>query len=303
MQGALRTEAAPPLQAYRPGVPHERGTRVDADQQCRGLPDVLPAVDLHPEPVIHQQIPEKLLALQRRLVGTAEIPLAGPLGDPAAHTAVLPVAFVFHRGARLFGLILCLLAHPSGPVISNTHGGPSTPTGSSRPERPCTELVAVPSAQPGRRQVLRLCFLIASTSCDLSIADRPEISSLRAMSSRCFLLALASTPSADGIGLCRPPRSARASEGPLFLGQPAIADLFEAALERCIGDAMGALLTAVLIGGGVMRLGERPLRLGVRRCTVPGNSSDFGVPPFVVFGIGDLSTRTVAAGQPKGGIG
>ncbi|BAX91841.1 hypothetical protein MSG_01687 [Mycobacterium shigaense] len=55
-------------------------------------------------------------------------------------------------------------------------------------------------------RTLRLCFLIASTSSDLVIVERPCTSRRRAMSSRCFLLALASTPSAEGAVFRRPPR-------------------------------------------------------------------------------------------------
>ena len=80
------------------------------------------------------------------------------------------------------------------------------------------------------------------------------------MSSKCLLLAFASTPSADGIGLCKPPRSARASEGPLFfLAFPAIADFLETVLQRRVGDAMRSLLAAVLFGGCVIRFGKRTL--------------------------------------------
>jgi hypothetical protein len=67
-----------------------------------------------------------------------------------------------------------------------------------------------------RPRARRLCFLIASTSSDLVIVERPGTSSRRATSSKCFLLALASTPSADGPVLLGPPPSARLSEGPRF---------------------------------------------------------------------------------------
>ena len=55
---------------------------------------------------------------------------------------------------------------------------------------------------------------IASTNSDLFIVDRPAMSRRRAKSSRCFLLALASTPSADCPVGRSPPLSARSSDGP-----------------------------------------------------------------------------------------
>src|SRR3954467_6087405 len=61
----------------------------------------------------------------------------------------------------------------------------------------------------------RLAFLIASTSSSLVIDDRPLISSRLATSSRCFLLAFASTPSALLPLAFGPPLRARESDGPL----------------------------------------------------------------------------------------
>ena len=63
----------------------------------------------------------------------------------------------------------------------------------------------------------RFCFLMASTSSDLFIVDLPCTSRRRATSSRCFLLALASTPSAERPVLFGPPPLARSSEGPFFV--------------------------------------------------------------------------------------
>ena len=49
----------------------------------------------------------------------------------------------------------------------------------------------------GSRRARRLAFLIAATNSSLFIVERPEMSSRRATSIKCFLDALASTPSAD----------------------------------------------------------------------------------------------------------
>jgi hypothetical protein len=54
-----------------------------------------------------------------------------------------------------------------------------------------------------------LAFLIADTSSPLLIVERPEISSRRATSTRCFFDALASTPSADLPFAFGPPLRAR----------------------------------------------------------------------------------------------
>ena len=94
---------------------------MDADQQGRRFTDVFPAVDFHPEPIIHQQIPEELLLLHRLLVLTAEIPFARPFGHPSAHPAGFAVTLILHRGAGLLSLQLRLLAHLGSPVIAITH--------------------------------------------------------------------------------------------------------------------------------------------------------------------------------------
>ena len=97
------------------------------------------------------------------------------------------------------------------------------------------------------------------------MVERPEMSSRRATSIRCFFDALASTPSADlpfGIGST----AARPGIGrPLLsLRLPVVADLLEAVLQRVVGDAVRTLTFAVLLGGRIVHLGERPLRLGGR---------------------------------------
>ncbi len=107
VQRAVGAEAPPPLDADRPRVPHERRAGVDADQQHRRLGQVLPALDLHPEPVVHQRVPEVLLAVHEGVVDALQIPLAGALGDPA-RGPVGVLATGLHLLARLGGVALAL---------------------------------------------------------------------------------------------------------------------------------------------------------------------------------------------------
>src|SRR4029078_8854489 len=58
-------------------------------------------------------------------------------------------------------------------------------------------------------------------------------------------------------------RARIARAGPVLL-HPAVAPLLVRALERSHGRAVRPLALAVLLGGGVVRLGERPLRLRPR---------------------------------------
>src|SRR5690606_23934728 len=50
----------------------------------------------------------------------------------------------------------------------------------------------------------------------------------------------------------------------LLLRLPAVADLLVCVLQRRVRHTMGTLTLAVLLGGGVVRLGERPLSLLAR---------------------------------------
>src|SRR5262249_23633334 len=111
----------PPLQTDGPRIPDERCARVNTHQEHRWSGDVLPAIDLHTEPVVNQQIPKKLLALQGGFVLAAEIPFAGALGYPAAEPAVLTATLVLHRRARPFGMSPRLLTHFGWPVIRVSH--------------------------------------------------------------------------------------------------------------------------------------------------------------------------------------
>lgn len=68
---------------------------------------------------------------------------------------------------------------------------------------------------PRARRVARsLARWIASTSSSLVMVDRPSTSSRRATSSRCSLVAFASTPPAVSVVESSPPSSARSSDGP-----------------------------------------------------------------------------------------
>ena len=77
----------------------------------------------------------------------------------------------------------------------------------------------------------------------------------------------------------------------LILGLPVISDLLVAVLDRGVRDPVGALALAVLLGGAVVRLGERALGLLRRPFQRPGSSLSLAfpcssswassVPPFV----------------------
>src|SRR6202012_5424307 len=63
----------------------------------------------------------------------------------------------------------------------------------------------------------------------------------------------------------------------LFLGQPTVPDLFVAVFERRVRNAVGAFFAPVLIGGGVVRLGEGPLRFPVRALQGAGQLVSLGL--------------------------
>jgi hypothetical protein len=101
VQLALVAEVAPPLEADRPRVPHERGAGVDADQERRRLGEILPALHLHPEPVVDERVPDELLTLDEVQVLGLEVPVAGALGDPAGGALRLLAALVRLAGGLL----------------------------------------------------------------------------------------------------------------------------------------------------------------------------------------------------------
>src|SRR5206468_3979087 len=68
---------------------HERGAGMDPDQQRGGLREPLPALDLHPEPVVHERVPEVLLALDEIPVGTVQRPLGSAVRHPARDAGLL----------------------------------------------------------------------------------------------------------------------------------------------------------------------------------------------------------------------
>ena len=91
-------------------------------KQHRRIGQVLPAVDLHPEPVVDEEVPEVLLTLHGRLVRTAQLPIAGALGQPAREPVAILAAPCIHTGARLVCLLLRLLLNRAGPLICRSHG-------------------------------------------------------------------------------------------------------------------------------------------------------------------------------------
>src|SRR5205823_1949093 len=48
----------------------------------------LPALDLHPEPVVHQRVPQVFLALDESPVRAVERPLRGAIGHPAGRAGL-----------------------------------------------------------------------------------------------------------------------------------------------------------------------------------------------------------------------
>src|SRR5829696_1868256 len=96
--------------------------------------------------------------------------------------------------------------------IVPSHVIPAAPSEYPARANPCLRLRYLARAL---RVLFALAFWIASTSSDLLIRDRPEISSFFATSIRCSLLAFASTPPAVFAFVSRPP-AALASLGPFF---------------------------------------------------------------------------------------
>jgi hypothetical protein len=76
---------------------------VDADQQGGRLRDLLEALDLHPEPVVHQRVEQVLLDLHPPEVLLVERPVAGALGHPAgrARRALAALVGLAGRLARV----------------------------------------------------------------------------------------------------------------------------------------------------------------------------------------------------------
>src|SRR5438445_573438 len=86
---------------------------MDADQERRRRRKVLPALDLHPEPVVHQRVPEVLLLFEEVPVRTVERPLRRPGGDPSRRPCLLLATFF-----RLFPRVPGSLSSLRGSVAS-----------------------------------------------------------------------------------------------------------------------------------------------------------------------------------------
>ena len=95
------------------------------------LGDLLPALDLHPEPVVHQRVPQVLLALHELPVGTVERPLAGAVGDPSGDAGLLLAPLGDLAPGRLRVALGLAFSRPSVHLI-RTMIGPG-----SRPALPC----------------------------------------------------------------------------------------------------------------------------------------------------------------------
>src|SRR5205814_8275109 len=116
VQRALVAEAPPPLHAHGPRVPDEGSARVDPHEEHRRVGYVLPALDLHAKPVIHERIPQVLLALHEVVIRAIERPLAPPLGDPSRRARLLLAARV-DLAPRLLGVTLGL-PPPAGAAVA-----------------------------------------------------------------------------------------------------------------------------------------------------------------------------------------
>ena len=116
MQRPGPPEVTPPLHPDGPGIPRKRTSGVDSNQQGRWVWQVVPTLNFHPEPVVHQRIPEVLLDLQKIPVRTVQGPLAGSVGYPACRSG-LRVALLLHLLAGLCGgtlsLTLAGVLHPA----------------------------------------------------------------------------------------------------------------------------------------------------------------------------------------------
>ena len=151
---------------------------------------------------------------------------------------------------------------------------------------------------------------LASTNCDLSIVDRPvcRAGGQRRAGASCWRWRRRLRRM--GSGCVKPPRSARASEGPFFiLGKPTVANFFEAVFERRVRNAVGALFAAVLIGGRVVRLGEGALRFGVRPLHGAGQLVSLGFPAlcclrhsYSPLGVGSSEPHRLRYWLPMGGV-
>jgi hypothetical protein len=72
VERSVGPEAAPPLDADGPRVPHERRPGMDADEQRRRLWEPVPAVDLHPKPEVDQGIEDVLRAIDQGVIARVE---------------------------------------------------------------------------------------------------------------------------------------------------------------------------------------------------------------------------------------
>src|SRR5437763_1163184 len=99
---------------------------MDPDQERWWRREILPTLDLHPEPVIHQRIPEVLLELEELPVRAVERPLRCALGYPARRAALtLPASPGL--GARLLGgsvRLPALAAADCGQVLLTLSAAP-----------------------------------------------------------------------------------------------------------------------------------------------------------------------------------
>src|SRR5437763_7386124 len=90
----------PPLNAHGPGIPDQRRAGVAPHQLRRRIGQLLPAAHLHPEPVVHQRVPEVLLALEEVPIGTVEREMRRSVRDQTCctHALALPGGHDYKQG-------------------------------------------------------------------------------------------------------------------------------------------------------------------------------------------------------------
>ena len=125
-----------------------------------------------------------------------------------------------------------------------------------------------------------MAFLIAATNSSLLIVDRPEISSRRATSTRCFFDELALTPSAlEPLAFGPPPRPL-IGRPLLRLLLPVVADLLEAVLQRAVSHPVRAFALAVLLAAASCALAKVRCAFSGDFFSVLGSSLFLAWPPL-----------------------
>src|SRR5262249_35892398 len=95
---------------------------VNAHQEHGCIRQVLPAVELHAEPVVDEEIPEVLLPLHGRLVRAAQLPITRAFVQPSDQSLIALTTQGVHPGAGHVRLLTRLLSNIGRPPICSRHG-------------------------------------------------------------------------------------------------------------------------------------------------------------------------------------